>query len=92
MDFERFDVYLGEKLYVARVTRRLTQEEMAKLISEKMKANGKKKGISRQAYAFYEKGSRSMPMSIFTYACEILSLNRNDIFNEACDHLKLRNK
>ena len=90
MDFEKFDVYLGDKLYIGRVTRRLTQDDMAKLISEKMKQHGRKKGISRQAYAFYEKGARSMPMDVFTYACEILSIDRNCTFNEACDYIKMK--
>lgn len=89
MDFERFDVFLGDKLYIGRVTRRLTQADMAEKISAKLKENGRKKGISRQAYAFYEQGARSMPMDVFTYACDILSLNRNEIFNEALDKLKM---
>ena len=89
MNFEKFDVYLGDKLYIQRVTRRMTQDDMARLISNKMKGSGRKKGISRQAYAFYEKGERSMPMDVFTFACEILSLDRNKIFNEACDYIKL---
>lgn len=89
MNFERFDVYLGDKLYVQRVTRRMTQDDMAKLISDKLKKKGRKKGISRQAYAFYEKGERSMPMDVFTCACEVLSLDRNKIFNEACDYIKI---
>ena len=63
---------------------------MAKRISVKLKQNGRVNGISRQAYAFYEKGERSMPMDVFTFACEILSLNRNEIFNEACDHIKFK--
>ena len=30
-----------------------------------------------------------MPMDVFTYACEILSLDRNKVFNEALDYIKL---
>lgn len=90
MEFEKVDVYVGEKLYCERVVRRWTQEDMAKKISAKLKAAGKKKGISRQAYAFYENGKRSMPWDVFTYACEILSIDRNKIFNEACDYLKIK--
>jgi len=90
MEFEKFDVYLGNRLYCERVTRRWTQDEMAKKISVKMKEAGKKKGISRQAYAFYENGKRSMPMDVFTYACEILSIDRNKLFNEACEDLKFK--
>lgn len=90
MEFEKFDVYIGEKLYCERVVKRITQDEMAKRISTRMKEKGKKKGISRQAYAFYEKGARSMPMDVFTYACEILKIDRNGLFNEACDYLKMK--
>ena len=89
MDFNRFDAYLGEQLFRERVVRRLTQDDMAKMISVKMKEAGKKKGISRPAYAFYEKGERSMPWDVFTYACEILSIDRNKIFNEGCDYIKI---
>ena len=89
MEFGKVDEFVGDKLYCARVVRRLTQADMAKMISAKLKEHGKKKGITRQAYSFYEKGERSMPMDIFTYACEILSLDRNAIFNEALDYIKL---
>ena len=90
MRFEKFNVYLGEKLYCARVVRRMTQNDMVKLISAKMKENGGKKGISQQSYAYYEKGERSIPWDVFTYACEILSLDRNTLFNEACDYIKIK--
>lgn len=90
MDYNKADVYIGEQLYRERVIRRLTQEDMAKAISAKLKAKGKKKGISRQAYAFYEKGARSMPMDVFTFACETLSIDRNQLFNDAIDYLKFR--
>lgn len=90
MNYEKFDVYLGYQIYCARVVKKITQDQMSKMISAKMKESGLKKGISRQAYSFYEKGERSMPMHIFTYACEILDLDRNAIFNDACDHLKIR--
>ena len=88
MDYTKIDEYIGDKLYCARVVRRLTQKDMADLITLKMKETGKKKGISRQAYAFYEKGERSIPMEVFTIACEVLSLNRNQIFNDALDSIK----
>lgn len=89
MKFEKFDVFLGDKLYCARVVKRLTQDEMAKLISTKLRNSGRKKGISQQSYAYYEKGERSMPWDVFTFACDILELNRNEIFNEACDYIKI---
>ena len=60
MEFSKFDEYIGDRLYCERVTKRLTQGYMAKSISNKMKANGHTKGISRQAYAFYEKGERGV--------------------------------
>lgn len=89
MDFRKFDYYLGESLYQSRVSKHLTQLDMAKKISVKLKESGRKNGISRQAYSFYEKGERSMPMDVFTAACDILSLDRNRIFNEACDYIKV---
>lgn len=88
MEFSKFDAYLGEALYQGRVSKHLTQLDMAKKISVKLKESGRKNGISRQAYSFYEKGERSMPMDVFTYACEILSIDRNKVFNEACDYIK----
>ena len=89
MKFDKFDFYIGDKLYCARVVKRLTQNDMAKMISKKMKEDGRKKGISQQSYAYYEKGERSIPMDVFTYACNILSIDRNKLFNEACDYIKL---
>lgn len=89
MDFRKFDYYLGESLYQSRVSKHMKQSEMAKGISDILKANGKKKGISNQAYAYYERGERSMPWDVFTAACDILSLDRNRIFNEACDYIKV---
>lgn len=90
MEFDKFDAYIGDKLYCQRVVQRITQDEMARRISIKMKESGRKKGISRQAYSFYEKGERSMPMDVFTYACDILSIDRNTLFNEACDYIKFK--
>lgn len=90
MDFRKFDWYLGESLYQGRVSKHMTQRDMAKGISDKLKENGKKKGISNQAYAFYEKGERSMPWDVFTYACDILCIDRNKIFNDACDYIKVK--
>ena len=89
MEFNKFDSFLGDRLYRERVVRRLTQDDMAKMISVKLKNGGKAKGISRQAYAFYEKGERSMPWDVFTYACELLSIDRNELFNQACDFIKI---
>lgn len=89
MEFNKFDYYLGEAMYQARVSKHMTQGDMADLISAKMKENGRKNGITRQAYSFYEKGQRSMSMEIFTYACEVLGLDRNKVFNEACDYIKM---
>ena len=90
MKLEKFDIYIGDKLYCARVVKRITQAEMAKMITDRLRENGKRRGVSQQAYAYYEKGARSMPWDVFTYACEILLLDRNAIFNEACDYLKIR--
>ena len=88
MDFSKFDQYLGNALYEARSVKRITQEDMAKAISKKMKKNGRTKGITRSAYSFYENGERSMPSDVFTYACEILGVDEIKVFNEACDYVK----
>lgn len=83
------DKFLGNAIFEARVVRRLTQEDMAKAISEIMIENGKKKGISRQAYNCYELGNRSMPDVVFQSACKYLGLNWKTIFNEALEQLKV---
>lgn len=88
MDYTQFDRFLGNSLYEARVVQRLTQEDVAKAISKELKKHGKAKGITRSAYSFYENGERSMPTDVFSYACEFLGLNENEIFNKACDHAK----
>ena len=91
MDFNNFDAYIGDKLYIARVTKRLTQDDVAKRISTRLKEKGtRKNGISRQAYAFYEKGERSMPMDVYACACEVLSLDKYEVFNSALDSIKLK--
>ena len=93
MEFNKADVYIGEKFYCERVVRRYTQADMARFISTKLKnEKGWKKGISRQAYAFYEKGERSMPMDVFSVGCGILSIDKNKLFNDALDYLKLHYK
>lgn len=84
MDFTKFDKYLGEQLVEARVSKRVTQESVAKSISEKMITSGAyKKGLSRQAYSNYELGIRSMPDKIFRFACETLSLDPYEVFEKA---------
>ena len=88
MDFSRFDQFLGNALYEARAVQRITQEEMADAISRELKKSGKKKGITRSAYSYYEKGDRSMPSDVFTCACNILGLDENKVFNDACDYVK----
>lgn len=89
MDFKKFDTYIGNSLYDARVLKRLTQPQLAELISKRLKAIGKRKnGISRQRYATYEKGEISMPEDIYDVVCEILNIDRNDLFNRAIEQLK----
>lgn len=84
MDYSLFDKYLGEQLQEKRLEKRMTQEVMAKLISQFLiNEKDKKKGISQQAYAFYENGQRSMPSSVFHYACFILGLNEVEAFEKA---------
>lgn len=84
MDYTLFDKYIGEQLYQARIDANLTQEEMSNRISEYLKHDkGRINGISRQAYAFYENGNRSMPESVYHYACLILSLDEDKVFSKA---------
>ena len=92
MDYTKIDEYLGNALYESRSVKRLTQNDMAAAITKKMKANGRKKGITRSGYAFYEKGERSMPSYVFTYACEVLGIDEDKIFNDACDFVKRKQK
>ena len=89
MEFNKFDIEIGKRLYEARVLKRLTQEQASVLISQCMKQQGFKKGISRQAYAFYESGKRSMPLEVYKVACNILDINYVETFNRACDALKI---
>lgn len=89
MEYNKIDTYLGNKLFEARVVKRITQEELSDKISSKYKQlSGKKKGISRQMYAFYEKGVYSMPIDVFRIACDILGLKWKEIFNDALDSCK----
>lgn len=84
MDYTLFDKYIGEQLYQARIDNGLTQDDMANRISDYLKRDKtKKNGISRQAYAFYENGDRSMPETIYHYSCLILGLDEDKVFNKA---------
>lgn len=84
MDYTLFDKYLGEQLCEAREKKHVTRTEMAQKISNYLKTEkGKKQGISRQAYSFYETGQRSMPSSIHHYACIILGLDEIKEFQKA---------
>lgn len=87
MNYEKIDKYLGQKLFEARVVKRITQEQMADMISVKYeRLSGRK--CTRQAYAYYEKGDRSMPVDIFRCACAVLNLDWATIFNEALENCK----
>lgn len=89
MNYTKFDQYLGNALFEARVVKRITQDDMKKEITRRLIAeDGRKKGISRQAYSLYEKGERSMPDNIFTYACDYLGLDEIKVFNDACEYIK----
>lgn len=89
MEYNKIDKYLGTKLFEARVVKRITQEDMVKHISNKYKnLSSKKKGISRQMYSNYEKGTYSIPMDIFMIACEYLGLNWQEVFNDALENCK----
>ena len=89
MDYKKMDEFIGNSLFEARVVKRITQEEMTKAISHRLiNEENRKKGISQQAYSLYEKGERSMPSNIFTYACDYLGLDEIKIFNDACEYIK----
>lgn len=92
MKFTKFDEFLGDALRDKRLLKRLKQEDMAVLISKKRKENGYKKGISKSAYSYYESGERSMPEDIYSYACDILDIDENALFNQALDYVKRKNK
>lgn len=84
MDYTKFDEYIGEQLYDVRVTKHLTQTNMAELITAKLIINGdKRQNVSPQSYQFYEKGTRSIPNHILEYACEILKLDAFTVINYA---------
>ncbi len=84
MDYTKFDKYIGEQLMDARLNKKMTQATITKLISyDLITKDGKKKGISYQAYAHYENGERSMPWNIFVFACNALDLNPNKVFKTA---------
>lgn len=87
MKFTKFDKYLGQKLFESRVVKKISQDQMADMISVKYeKLSGRK--CSRQAYNFYEAGKRSMPIDIFRIACDILHLDWRVIFNDALENCK----
>ncbi len=88
MDFTEFDKAIGQALFEARVVKRITQTMMAEQISKRLIAGGRKKGISQQAYALYEKGERSMPTDTFKAACNVLGLEWAKVFNNACEEFK----
>lgn len=87
MKFTKFDEYIANQLFVARVPKRITQEQFADMLSKKYKELSGKQ-VSRTAYASYEQGKRSMPIDIFKIACEILGLDWRQIFNEALENCK----
>lgn len=78
-----FDKAIGDILFRARVVKRITQDQMATLISQELKKGDRINGISRGAYAFYERGERSMPIDIFIISCKILGLEWRTEFNNA---------
>lgn len=89
MEYNKIDTFLGNALFEARVVKRITQEEITEKISQEYKeSSGKKKGISRQMYAYYEKGIYSMPLDIFQIACKVLGLNWKKVFNDGLEKCK----
>lgn len=84
MDYTKFDEYIGEQLYEARINKHLTQTNMAELITAKLIINGdKRQHVSTQGYQCYEKGTRSVPMTILEYACDILKLDTVTVMKNA---------
>lgn len=84
MDYTKFDKYIGEQLLAARQNKRLTLANMSDLITAKLIINGdKKQRVSLQAYQNYEQGSRSIPMTILEYACDILKLDTVTVMKNA---------
>lgn len=92
MRLVKFDKFLGNALRNQRLFKKIKQEDMAFLISKKRKENGYKKGVSKSAYSYYESGERSMPEDVYSYACCILGINEDTLFNEALDCVKRKVK
>lgn len=89
MKINKFDEYIGEKIYQKRVLKHITQDEMAKLITAKYKKKCGK-SCSRPALGFYELGQRSMPKDLFVIICGLLDLDWKEVFNEALDYCKVK--
>lgn len=85
-DFERFNAFLGNKIRSTREENGFSLEDMAAMISNKLQ-NSSVEDISAQTYAYYESGERSMPVDVFACVCEILSLDKGAVFNEAYEYL-----
>lgn len=89
MDRSLFDEYLGNKLYEARVVRRISQEQMTEMTNELWLSDPKchrKKGCTRSTYTRYERGEISMPIGFFKSACSVLHLDWKEVFKEAQDY------
>lgn len=87
MDYKKFDKYIGEQLLNARLDKRMTQEDLTKIINYELLINQniRKKPISRQSYTNYELGKRSIPDDVFRCACASLSLNASVVFKKASE-------
>lgn len=82
MERKYLDIYIGDVFYKERVVRRWTQEDLLKLINEKVELIGEQK-IARSTYANYERGDRSMPHYVFVAGCELFGLNDVEVFEAA---------
>lgn len=90
MKYEKIDKIIGNKIYEARVIKRITQEDMAENVSRILKANGYTSGITRAGYSHYEVGRRSMPLMVLQACCEYLKLDWQKLFNEALEEMKIK--
>jgi len=65
------DAVVGEFLVAQRNSRNYSQQNVADLM-----------GISRNTYACYEYGTRSMPVSLFKKACMLYGVDFYDTFKK----------
>lgn len=85
MDYKIMDKYIADRLYEARVIKRITQEQITDKINNKLVDKDMK--ITRQTYSNYERGTFSIPQGILQATCEILGLDWISVFKEAQEYM-----